>query len=114
MIKDIKVLPRGAGKTTLAIELHKTLPSSCVVVDSYSEKRRLQHLGVYALQPHELRGLRCDSYIFDDLFFFKEQYQSLPFELPGDHYIFTTIPSNIQRYSPWFQYIYKYYPEQLL
>ena len=114
MIEEIRIMKRGEGKTTLAVEMAKTLPNSCIVVPNHTEKRRLQHLGVYALQPHELRGHRYDAYVFDDLFFFRLDYQTLPFTLPGNHYIITSIPSDMQQDHPWFHYIFKHYPEELL
>jgi hypothetical protein len=115
MIKDLRILPRGGGKTTAAIELAKTLPNCCVVVATYTMQFRLHHLGIPSCTPEELRGLRYDSYIFDDLFYFKEEFHDLPLILPdSDNYIFTSVPKTLDKYSPWFSFIYANYPEELI
>ena len=108
-------MKRGEGKTTQAIELAESLPNSCLVVRTPMEKRRIaDRFHIHVLTPQTLRGTRYDNYIFDDLFVFRLGFQTLPFDLPGNHHIFTSIPESIRQDHPWFNYMLKHYPEELI
>ena len=115
MIKSIKVMRRGEGKTTQAIELAESLPNSCLIVRTHTEKLRIANrFNIVVHTAETLRGTRYDNYIFDDLFFFNFDNQTLPFTIPGNHYILTSIPDNVTEYHPWFSYIINHFPEELI